>query len=234
MNFKSQTELNGTTVFTYTEAQGVSDDQTTNDKAQRQAQAQQMMLDAEANLRRIQDDGHYQSLSPTEKRIFIEHKYLPMLEQAEKAHITACDAVEDFQNGEQLYRTNLAANYAYTGQHPEVRKIVSNGQHHFNSLLSSGELTRDGYKLLEQRGSVSGTTTLICVPVAVPDLMHYANTEECTAMTGARYKNELESLILTRNKAAIALTACQAEAERAWSSIKDITSFFSKVKSSKK
>lgn len=181
----------------------------------------------------LASDDDYQRMTPTEKRAYLEQVYIPKLQQLTQQHRESCDFVESFQNGEQAFKVKLAGQWCNGAHHPGIRQIVSNGQLHFASIVKSGAMTDGGYKLVETRGNMTGTTTLICIPQDVPSLMHYADSEQCKAYADAAYQRELASLTHKRDRAAIALTTCQRDAETAWNAIQDITSFFSKIKKAK-
>lgn len=199
--------------------------------------SQQAIRDAEAvNLQsqakqqeaqRLQQE-RYDDMTATEKRIFIEQKYIPLIEQAEANHAAACDAVEDFTANEQVFKDLSARNFAFQCKHPDVRVISCAGDEHFKHLLQSGELTKDGYRLVDKRQN-----RCICIPGDVPDLMHYATSEQAQKYAQSEFDREKDKFIKARDKAAVQFVAIKAEAQKLWDSVTDITRYFDKKSKSK-
>lgn len=177
-------------------------------------------LAAQQEAERLKQE-RYDNMTATEKRIFIEQKYIPLIEQAETEHAAACDAIEDFTADEQNFKELAQRNYAFMAKHPEVRIVSCAGDEHRKYLFQSGELYKDGYRPVDQRQS-----RIICIPAHAPDLMHYASSPEALKVARADFDREKDKLIRARDKAAIRFVTVKAEAQTLWDSVRDITRYF--------
>lgn len=195
----------------------------------RDAEAVKLRSEAEQQEQQRLAQERYDDMTSTEKRIFIEQKYIPLIEQAESEHAAACDAIEDFTANEQSFKELAQRNFAFMCKHPDVRIIACSGEYHRNFLLKSGELYKDGYRPVDQRDK-----RIICIPAGVPDLLSYAASPEAVASAQADFDRAKDKLIRNRDKAAVRFVAIKAEAQTLWDSVKDITSYFDTKPKSKK
>lgn len=219
---------NGRTYMTVSETQPLDVDTDLADHNVQTADAINRAFAFERESALADADERYGQMTPTEQRIAVERKYLPLIQGLSHAHRESCDSVEDFQQDELAYKARLSGNWAHEGKHPHVRKLIVNGDHHFQHLLTSGAFSDGGYKLVDKRGS-----TAICIPSDVNSLLDYAKSPECLAFVDNEYQREIARLIQKRDRASLQLVTVQREAEQAWSRITDITDFFSKVKRAK-
>lgn len=220
---------NGRTYMTVSETQPLDVDVTLADRIEQSAQDFNRSQAIAHESAVIDADVNYSNMTPTEKRIFIERKYIPLIEELSEVHRDACDAVEDYQSGEAVFKALQARNWAFEGKHKDVKRHITSGTFHLNHLLTSNVLTADGYKLAEVRGSVA-----LCIPDSVQNLQAYETSPEALEYAESVYKHGLDRLLQKRDAAAIQKVTVEREAKAKWDAIRDITSYFSKVKSSSK
>lgn len=201
------------------------------------AQRHQAAAEARMNMQRAEraaelqaESDAFQALTSTEQKIYVEKKYKPEIKHLQEMHRVACDAVEDFTDSEITFKTNVAVDYATKCKHPEVRVIYCMGHTHRQHLLQSGEITKGGYHQIEER---LNPLRLICVPVAVNSLQHYATSPEAQKVAQFEFDTAKKVLVKARDRASVALVEKQIEAQKLWDSIEEMPSFFTKTKQPK-
>lgn len=184
-----------------------------------------------ANLNPVYDD--IIGMTSTEARIYIEKKYKPLLITAIHQHREVCDAVTHFEESADTFRIQERTRYAFELKHPEIQKISCAGASHLQSLMKSGALNREGYKLADNRpvtmslnGVDSQRSTIILIPVTRASLLDYTETVEANADAEASYQRELKKLLSQRNKAAIRLQELRDEVAAKWDSVSDFEDMF--------
>ena len=184
-----------------------------------------------ANLNPVYDD--LIGMTSMEARIYIEKKYKPLLVTAIHQHKEACDNVEHFESGTDSFKATERARYAYELKHPEIQKIACAGASHLQSLMQSGALNRDGYKLADNRpvtmslnGVTSQRSTIILIPVTRASLLDYAETAEAKESAEEIYQRDLKRLLSLRNQSAVKLQELRDEISAKWDSVSDFEGMF--------
>ncbi|HDC4536578.1 TPA: hypothetical protein O8U17_002531 [Enterobacter asburiae] len=184
-----------------------------------------------ANLNPVYDD--IVGMTSTEARIYIEKKYKPLLVTAIHQHKESCDNVEHFESGADSFKATERARYAYELKHPEIQKIACAGATHLQSLMQSGVLNRDGYKLADNRpvtmslnGVTSQRSTIILIPVTRASLLDYAETVEAKEYAEEVYQRDLKRLLSLRNQSAVKLQELRDKISAKWDSVSDFEGMF--------
>lgn len=199
---------------------------------QRQAENLKAAAQSQSDDIAVSKQADYDDLFPSEKRIAIERHYTPLITKLSKEHEAACDAVSEFENDQDRFRSDLQARFAFDLKHPDVKTVFCSSDTHLNEMLKTGHLHISGYKLCERRSSGGFTlmvgdapvstptsSTLVFIPVGVESLMSYAHSTEALDYSKQIYDAELQRLITRRKAAAVKLTEAKQKARAALDAI---------------
>lgn len=187
--------------------------------AEHEAEGKRILIQEQVRQQKEEDQQQFDDLYPSEQRLAIERRYTPLIRKLSNEHVTSCDVVSEFEDSQIRFRSDIQARYAFEGRHPDVRLVHCAGDTHFKQLLSTGELFKDNYKLVDRRHFGGTQYRLVLIPSNIPDLQFYANSDEAKAVSQSEYDIALKRIIQKRKNSAVALTELKQAARDALAAI---------------